>query len=266
MKEYAKEKEWRERKEQRNKLGNTSSKGNDGNVATVNKPNKAQDNRNITATKIPKIPEKVTAAPLVSNKIPLKAAGSQSSTSKKGVEKINISKPSVNKCNVSKTSERDILLEERKKLETERKKLEEMRQAIEEEKKKLRLTKTQSEDVKSMKSEKCLPKVKAPEKQELLKNVNKESAVPKITKSRVPLNDEIKQFPPADLKPMKPKQIPHLKEQKKTLVNHKRKRFCIFSFASYYNFITIFLIINLSYKPLDFFRYISYRDILYHQI
>ncbi|XP_017752731.1 PREDICTED: protein SPT2 homolog isoform X2 [Eufriesea mexicana] len=218
MKEYAKEKEWRERKEQRNKLGNASSKGNEGNVVTVNKPSKAPDNRNNSSNKIPKIAEKVTSSPVIPNKIPSKVTNLQSSTWKKGMEKSNISKPSANKCNVSKTSERDILLEERKKLETERKKLEEMRQAIEEEKKKLRLSKTQNEEVKNTKPEKCLPKIKVPEKQELSKNVNKEPAVPKITKPRVPLNDEVKQFPPADLKPIKPKQIP----QKKTLVNHKR--------------------------------------------
>ena len=37
------------------------------------------------------------------------------------------------------------------------------------------------------------------------------------------MNDKIKQFPPADMKSIKSKQMLHLKEQRKSLVNHKRR-------------------------------------------
>ncbi|XP_033353705.1 protein SPT2 homolog [Bombus vosnesenskii] len=225
MKEYAKEKEWRERKEQRNKLGNMNNK--EGNVTTSNKLNKTQDCRNnaSSSNKISKVSEKLTTVSSISNKTPSKATGLQSSTSKKGgVEKPNLNKVTPNRSNISKTSERDILSEERKRLETERKKLEEMRQAIEEEKKKLRLNKTQIEDMKNPKIEKSVSKMKV-EKQELSKNIHKESPAISVTKCRIPkaMNDKIKQFPPADMKSIKSKQMLHLKEQRKLLVNHKRR-------------------------------------------
>ncbi|XP_071856054.1 protein SPT2 homolog [Bombus fervidus] len=225
MKEYAKEKEWRERKEQRNKLGNMNNK--EGNVTTSNKLNKTQDSRNnaSSSNKISKVSEKLTTVSSISNKTLPKATGLQSSTSKKGgIEKPNLNKVTPNKPNISKTSERDILSEERRRLETERKKLEEMRQAIEEEKKKLRLSKTQIEDTKNSKIEKSVSKMKV-EKQELSKNIHKESPAVSVTKCRIPqtMNDKIKQFPPADMKSIKSKQMLHLKEQRKSLVNHKRR-------------------------------------------
>ncbi|CAL7951025.1 unnamed protein product [Xylocopa violacea] len=224
MKEYAKEKEWRERKEQRSKLGNQNTK--ERNVPVPNKPNKVQDSSNNTNcnSKTVKIPEKLTAVPSVSNKTPPKVTAPQSTTSKKIIEKPNLNKISANKCNISKTSERDKLLEERKKLETERKKLEEMRQVIEEEKKKLRLSKSQIEDVKNTKSEKLVPKMKVPEKPQPLKNTQESSAT-SVTKSRVPQtsNEKIKQFPPADLRPIKSKPVSLLKEQRKPQINHKRR-------------------------------------------
>ena len=233
MKEYAKEKEWRERKEQRNKLGNVNNK--EGNVvSTTNKTNKTQDCRNTAncSNKIPKVPEKLTTVPAAvsNNKIPSKATGLQCSTSKKLI----IDKANPNKVTTSK-SEKDILLEERKKLETERKKLEEMRQAIEEEKKKLRITKTQTEDMKNPKTEKSMSKVKTWEKQDLLKNIHKESPTTNATKSRIPqrINDKIKQFPPPDLKPIKSRHIPQSKEQKKPLINNKRKKFLHFFLLNY---------------------------------
>ncbi|XP_050578235.1 protein SPT2 homolog isoform X2 [Bombus affinis] len=225
MKEYAKEKEWRERKEQRNKLSNMNNK--EGNVTTSNKLNKTQDCRNnaSSSNKILKVSEKLTTVSSISNKTLSKATGLQSSTSKKGgIEKPNLNKVTPNKPNISKTSERDILSEERKKLETERKELEEMRQVIEEEKKKLRLSKTQIEDTKNSKIEKSVSKMKV-EKRELSKNIHKESPAIGITKCRIPqtMNDKIKQFPPADMKSIKSKQMLHLKEQRKSLVNHKRR-------------------------------------------
>ncbi|XP_043577751.1 protein SPT2 homolog isoform X2 [Bombus pyrosoma] len=225
MKEYAKEKEWRERKEQRNKLGNMNNK--EGIVTTSNKLNKTQDCRNnaSSSNKISKVSEKLTTLSSISNKTLSKVTGLQSSTSKKGgIEKSNLNKVTPNKPNISKTSERDILSEERKRLETERKKLEEMRQAIEEEKKKLRLSKTQIEDTKNPKIEKSVSKMKV-EKQELSKNTYKESPAISVAKCRIPqtMNDKIKQFPPADMKSIKSKQMLHLKEQRKSLVNHKRR-------------------------------------------
>ncbi|XP_068969057.1 protein SPT2 homolog [Bombus flavifrons] len=225
MKEYAKEKEWRERKEQRNKLANMNNK--EGDVTTSNKLNKTQDCRNnaSSSNKISKVSEKLTTVSSISNKTLSKATGLQSSTSKKGgIEKPNLNKVTPNKPNISKTSERDILSEERKRLETERKKLEEMRQAIEEEKKKLRLNKTQIEDMKNPKIEKSVSKMKV-EKQELSKNIQKESPAINVTKCRISqtMNNKVKQFPPADMKSIKSKQMLHLKEQRKSLVNHKRR-------------------------------------------
>ncbi|KOC65384.1 Protein SPT2 like protein [Habropoda laboriosa] len=222
MKEYALEKEWRERKEQRNKVGNVNNK--EGNLTTPSKPDKTQDVRNnvSSTSKIPKRQEKLLTIPSTPNKIPSKVIALQGS---KTVEKVNISKSNVNKCNISKASERDILLEERKKLETEKKQLEEMRQAIEEEKKKLQMSKTKIEDVKNAKSEKLISKVKISEKPELPQNVQKKPPATSVTKCRVPqmTNDKPKQFSAADLKQIKTKQISSLKEHKKLLFNHKRR-------------------------------------------
>lgn len=225
MKEYAKEKEWRERKEQRNKLGNVNNK--EASVV-ASKSNKTQDNRNNTNcnNKVSNVSEKINTVPAILNKIPSKVTGLQSSTNKKPIDKINLNKSGINKCNISKVSERDILLEERKKLEIERKKLEEMRQTIEEEKKKLKISKTHIEDIKNAKCDKSISKMKILDKQDLLKNAQKESLKSNVTKCRISqtMNDKIKQFPPADLKSIKSKHVPHLREQKKSFINNKRKK------------------------------------------
>lgn len=224
MKEYAKEKEWRERKEQRNKLGNVNNK--EASIV-ASKSNKIQDNRNNTncSNKVSNVSEKINTVPAILNKIPSKITGLQSSTNKKPTDKINLNKLNINKCNISKVSERDILLEERKKLEIERKKLEEMRQTIEEEKKKLKISKTHIEDIKNAKCDKSVPKMKILDKQELLKNAQKESLKSNVTKCRISqtMNDKIKQFPPSDLKSIKSKHVPHLREQKKSFINNKRR-------------------------------------------
>ncbi|XP_006618169.1 protein SPT2 homolog [Apis dorsata] len=225
MKEYAKEKEWRERKEQRNKLGNVNNK--EASIV-ASKSNKIQDNRNNTNcnNKVSNVSEKINTVPAILNKIPSKITGLQSSTNKKPIDKINLNKLNINnKCNISKVSEKDILLEERKKLEIERKKLEEMRQTIEEEKKKLKISKTHIEDIKNAKCDKSVSKMKILDKQELLKNSQKESLKSNVTKCRVSqtINDKIKQFPPADLKSIKSKHVPHLREQKKSFINNKRR-------------------------------------------
>lgn len=230
MKEYAKEKEWRERKEQRNKLGNVNNK--EASIV-ASKSNKIQDNRNNTNcnNKVSNVSEKINTVPAILNKIPSKITGLQSSTNKKPIDKINLNKLNINnKCNISKVSEKDILLEERKKLEIERKKLEEMRQTIEEEKKKLKISKTHIEDIKNAKCDKSVSKMKILDKQELLKNSQKESLKSNVTKCRVSqtINDKIKQFPPADLKSIKSKHVPHLREQKKSFINNKRKKNFVF--------------------------------------
>ncbi|CAK9813555.1 Protein SPT2 homolog [Anthophora plagiata] len=223
MKEYALEKEWRERKEQRNKVGNVNNK--ESNLTTPSKINKPQDTRNNVSSTSKILPrqEKLQTIPPISNKTPSKVV--VASQGSKAVEKVSINKPNVNKCNSSKPSERDILLEERRKLENEKRKLEEMRQAIEEEKKKLQMNKTKVEDVKSVKSEKPISKVKISEKPELPQNVQKKPTAANVTKCHAPqiTSDRPRQFPPTDLKPMKSKQISSFKEHKKLLLNHKRR-------------------------------------------
>ncbi|XP_034186956.1 protein SPT2 homolog [Osmia lignaria lignaria] len=222
MKEYAKEKEWRERKEQRSKANNTTNK-----EAVPNppiKPNKTQESYVNDTNKISKIPEKPTTTSSILNKTLKTPTVAQPQPAKKPIEKPVPNKPTVNKPNASK-SEKDLILEERKKLEMERKKLEEMRQAIEEQKRKLKLSKSKIEDIKNTKSEKTVPKVKIPEKQDSLKNIQKQIPTTSVTKACRPpqMDGKIKQFPPADLKSIKPKQLPPLKEHKKPMGVNKRR-------------------------------------------
>ncbi|XP_076388494.1 protein SPT2 homolog isoform X2 [Megachile rotundata] len=238
MKEYAKEKEWRERKEQRNKVNSTNSKDS---ISTVpNKSSKTQESQVNDTNKTSKVSEKLSATSSTLSKTSLKpTTAAQSSIKKvvekpvqkpieksvqKSIEKPVQNKPNVNKSNAVSKSEKDILLEERRKLEMERKKLEEMRQAIEEQKKKLKLSKSKIEDIKNTKSEKPVSKVKVPEKQDSLKNIPKQAATANITKCRTPQmsNDKIKQFPPADLKPIKPK-LPPSRDQRRPIAAHKRR-------------------------------------------
>ncbi|XP_031833194.1 protein SPT2 homolog [Nomia melanderi] len=221
MKEYAKEKEWRERKEQRSKVGNSNSK--EGTTST-SKPSKTQDPAGI-ANQTSKNP-KATELP-VSNKTLTKTPNVvQSPIPKKVVEKSGESKLNSNKVSNSKTSERDIILEERKKLESEKRKLEEMRQAIEEEKKKLKLSKTKVADTKNVKPEKPAPKPKVLEKQVPSTSMKqKEMPATNAVKPRPPQmsNEKVRQFPPADLKPIRSKQLIPSRDQKKGLIAHKRR-------------------------------------------
>ncbi|XP_076244264.1 protein SPT2 homolog [Calliopsis andreniformis] len=227
MKEYAKEKEWRERKEQRSKIVTTNK---EGSSTASSKSSKPQDNRSTTnlINKTSKSSEKLTT-PSVSNKPLPKTTGMP--IPKKVVEKVTenksiVNKPSVNKSSISKTSEKDILLEERRKLEMERKKLEEMRQAIEDEKKKLKLSKIKIEDTKNVKPEKSAPKVKIPEKQIPPKSLKPKEPVTKVVKYGTPEmsnTPKIKQFPPADLKQIKSKHAVPLKNMKKPFAAHKRR-------------------------------------------
>ena len=230
IKEYAKEKDWRERKEQRNKV---SSVNKEGNTTVPSKLSKTQDCRSSVnhTEKISKPPEKITA-PSISNKAPLKAAtGTPISLSKKISKKPNESKSTINKSNlnkssISKTTEKDILLEERKKLENERKQLEEMRQAIEEEKKKLTLSKNKIEDKKNAKPEKSALKMKISEKQ-IPSTSMKQRELPPTSAGKCrapqPPNSKVKQFPPADLKPIKSKYAPPSRDGRKSIIINKRR-------------------------------------------
>ncbi|XP_076635489.1 protein SPT2 homolog [Colletes latitarsis] len=225
MKEYAKEKEWREKKEQRSKDGSVNNK--EGGNAVPSKTNKTQECRSTAnnINKISKSSEKLTdLSPL--NKTSVKTStGTQPLLPKRHIEKPNESKSNVNKPNISKTSEKDILLEERRKLETEKRKLEEMRRSIEEEKKKLQLSKSKIADIKNVKPEKWTSKLKIPEKQGTSKGCKqKESLAPSTAKCTLRTTDNkvMKQLPQTDLKLMRSKHALPSKEHKKPIA-HKRR-------------------------------------------
>lgn len=238
MIEYAKEKEWRERKE-RTKDGSIINK--EGSTTTSSKSSKSGNANNIN--KISKSSEKLTDSSL-SNKSSIKTAtGMQPTLSKKNIEKsnenksienksndnksnenkFNVNKSNVNKSSISKPSEKDVLLEERRKLETEKKKLEEMRRSIEEEKKKLQLSKNKIEDIKNTKAK----KLRIPEQQGTSKaSKQKDLPATSTAKSRtlqMTNGKSMKQFPPTDLKQIRPKHMLPSKEQKKSLTVHKRE-------------------------------------------
>ncbi|XP_078037811.1 protein SPT2 homolog [Augochlora pura] len=216
MKEFAKEKEWREKKEQRSKQGYSSNK--EGTTATTNKLSKPQESTSVVkqSNKIPK----VTESSILSKALTKTSNQAQPTVLKKTVE----NKSNINKANNSKVSERDMLLEERKKLELEKRKLEEMRQAIEEEKKKLKLSKSKTEEVKNVKPDKLTTKPKVPDKQ-LPSTSMKQRETVNVVKPRATqvLNDKIKQFPPTDLRPIRPKQSIPSRDHKRGLVVHKRR-------------------------------------------
>lgn len=228
-KEYILEKEARERREHREKTGelvpkvsNTSSSSSKSAKPQLGKIPKTLPSASSSSEKVDKpscstanltIPSKVQAKPLA---VPLK----KSSTSDKSTEKSSSVKQSV-----AKSSERDSILEERKKLEAERRKLEEMRQAIEEEKKKLAKTKTKQQE---RVPEKIVVKPKIPEKSIPPKEVKAKPTTPSVggpsQKPRVPavLNGKPKQFPPPDLKQLKAKHnMP--KDNRKPPAGHKRR-------------------------------------------
>ncbi|XP_076655374.1 protein SPT2 homolog [Halictus rubicundus] len=222
MKEYAKEKEWREKKEQRSKQ--TSSSNKEGTTtATTNKLSKPQESRGsankIESNKIPKISE----SPILNKALQKTSSivAPQSSVSKKTAE----NKPSQNKASIPKVSERDIILEERKKLESEKRKLEEMRQAIEEEKKKLKLSKSKVEEAKNAKPDKSTVKPRVLEKQIPSTSMKQRETTANAVKSRINQMpyEKIKQFPPADLRPVRPKQNMPSRDHKKGLTVHKRR-------------------------------------------
>ncbi|XP_076297001.1 protein SPT2 homolog isoform X1 [Lasioglossum baleicum] len=222
MKEYAKEKEWREKKEQRSKQACSSSK--EGTTtATTNKLSKPQESRGIMnkieSNKIPKISE----SPILSKALQKTSSNAalQPSVSKKIAE----NKPSQNKASIPKVSERDIILEERKKLESEKRKLEEMRQAIEEEKKKLKLSKSKIDEAKNAKSDKSTVKPKVLEKQIPSTSVKQRETTANTMKPRINQmpHEKFKQFPPTDLRPVRPKQNMPSRDYKKGLAVHKRR-------------------------------------------
>ncbi|KAJ8675035.1 hypothetical protein QAD02_010821 [Eretmocerus hayati] len=180
MKEYSKEKEWRERKEQR--LRNPESAKPSQSSADVNKSSKSplpyksenmktpidRSNEKTDIRKLPTIAKKTGDRPLEKvstsskpidrnngvNKIAEKSSSSVKPKEKnislnKSTDRVNTpSRPSEksNGMNGKTTSvkalERDAIAEERRKLEEERRKFEEMRRSFEEEKKKLLMMKS----------------------------------------------------------------------------------------------------------------------------
>lgn len=202
MKEYMKEKEWRERKELQAKGIDVTKKNNT--PAEVNKSNKPN-----TSKSTPKTNEKApvdtsvqhknlpTIGSAQTKKIPMKSNNVLS-------EKSNL----ISKPNVAKTSMKDELLEERKKIEAEKRKLEEMRKAIEKEKMLLAQSKIKQEETKSQvkNTNKVVPPTKSVDKQALSKDIKtKQTSMPGKLQQSSMLNGKPKQFPPPDVRPLKPK-------------------------------------------------------------
>lgn len=213
MKEYMKEKEWRERKEQlargidvTKKTNVTMSEVNKSNKSLTSKITKPNDKSSVDSSSLQN--KNLSSSATVQNKkIPTKSNNILS-------EKSNlISKPTAN---VTKNSMKDELLEERKKLEAEKRKLEEMRKAIEKEKMQLAQSKIKQEESKSSvkNSNKVLSSTKSIDKQALSKD-NK-------SKQACMLNGKPKQFPPSDVKPLKNK-VPGGKVVKKPGFSNSRR-------------------------------------------
>lgn len=223
MQEYFKEKEAKERREQREKGTEVPAKIQSASN-TTGKTGKAQ---------LGKIPKTSSASSEKTEKPSGSTANSSASSkaqtkpvipaTKKLLVSEKITEKSVpSKSSVPKTSEKDLILEERKKLEAERRKLEEMRQAIEEEKK--RLAKNKS------KQEKPVVKAKQLKKPDPPKEVKpKPTSTPPVggpsQKPRVPpiLNGKPKQFPPPDLKSFKSKPNVSKDMRKPNPAVHKRR-------------------------------------------
>lgn len=209
MREHLKEKEWRERKEQRDRANDGSSKVSNSPVesAKISKP---------TTNRIPKLNG---AKNIPSSTVPEKNSASRLAAP---IPK----RPVVNeKSSISKPSEKDQLLEERKKIEAEKKMLEEMRRSIEEEKKKLALSK----GAKVRSEEKSLSngssgKSKTQESKVPAKDSKLRQALrPDLKPRQFPPSDlKPKQFPPPDVRPVRPKQFPPKDVKRKPLVKKRR--------------------------------------------
>ncbi|XP_066591747.1 protein SPT2 homolog [Prorops nasuta] len=194
MKEYIKEKEWRERKEQRSR-----------NPEITTKPASTCDSNKLSKTVAAKTSKLMDKSPVnaLSNKVPKKVS-----------EKPGTRNETMDKISLTKTLGRDELLEERKKIEAEKKKLEEMRRVIEEEKRKLALDKNKKiEDKKSSPGSQSLNKLSKS------KELQKVSPTKDIKLKNSPAHDvRVKQFPPPDVKSRPPAMAT---ERSKTLVSKR---------------------------------------------
>ncbi|KAI4503504.1 hypothetical protein M0802_001726 [Mischocyttarus mexicanus] len=198
MKEYMKEKEWRERKEQlargidvTKKTNATTSEVNKSNNKSLTPKSTKPSDKSSANSSIQQNKNLSSSSIVQSKKVPTKSNNSLS-------EKNNlISKPTA--ANVTKNSMKDKLLEERKKLEAEKRKLEEMRKAIEKEKMELAQSKIKQEESKASirNTNKVLSSTKSIDKQTLSKDIK--------SKQASMLNGKPKQFPPPDVKPFKSK-------------------------------------------------------------
>ncbi|XP_051170540.1 protein SPT2 homolog [Leptopilina boulardi] len=130
MKEYAREKESRDAREERNRTleNNVSS-----NRLTVesNKPDKHSDSKSQESQKT----KKISAEKIVIPKKPVISSSDRNATNLKSTHQ--------------KSKHKDDISDERRKLEIERKKLEEMRRSIEEEKRKLNVIKKKNNEEKT---------------------------------------------------------------------------------------------------------------------
>ncbi|XP_043473740.1 protein SPT2 homolog [Leptopilina heterotoma] len=124
LREYAREKECRDAREERNRLGENNLASNKL-PTDNNKPEKSNDSKPQESNKVKKITVEKSSVP---NKKPTQITPTDRN-------------PTNLKSTPQKSKHKDDILDERKKLEIERKKLEEMRRSIEEEKRKLSVIK-----------------------------------------------------------------------------------------------------------------------------
>ncbi|KAF7415116.1 hypothetical protein HZH68_003605 [Vespula germanica] len=217
MKEYMKEKEWRERKELLARGIDVTKKNN---VTTeVNKSNKSHASKSTKVTI-----DKTSIDSTVQNKnVSWALQDKKVSTKSNNIlsEKSNvISKPT----SIAKNSVKDQLLEERKKLEAEKRKLEEMRRAIEKEKLQLAQSKLKQEESKSLvkNSNKVISQTKSTDKQVLSKDIKSKQAPTSEKLQSSMLNGKSKQLPPPDVKSFKNK-VAAGKVLKKPGISNKRR-------------------------------------------
>ncbi|KAL2717634.1 protein SPT2 isoform X1 [Vespula squamosa] len=217
MKEYMKEKEWRERKEQLARGIDVTKKNNI--TAEVNKPNKSHASK---STKL--IIDKTSIDSTLQNKnLSCTVQDKKVSTKSNNIlsEKSNvISKPT----SIAKNSVKDELLEERKKLEAEKRKLEELRKTIEKEKLLLAQSKLRQEESKSLikNPNKVISQAKSADKQVLSRDIKSKQAPTSEKLQSSMLNGKSKQFPPPDVKSFKNK-IAAGKVLKKPGISNKRR-------------------------------------------
>lgn len=207
MRDYMKEKEWREKKEQRDR-DKESGKSSGSPIESTPKMTKPNVNR------IPKLNgTKAVGGSSIQEKN--SASRPTSQVSKKPVEK-------------SKPSEKDQLLEERKKIEAEKKMLEEMRRSIEEEKRKLGLNKSGGGKKTEEKPASNGSTSSKPKSQDKIVNNNdsklRQALRPDSVKPRQfpPADVKPRQFPPPDVRPARPKQFPPKDVKRKPLIKKRR--------------------------------------------